>query len=100
MGPQIIHYKDQCPDCHKDVKPENQALACEMYAKLYHISCQVIRKIVYVFIMTKTNQIQCFCKVCDEKAIICLKFIQGVQKDVLNLGTAIAKFNQTNNEIL
>ena len=57
-------------------------------------------KTVYAFLMKKTNQIHWFCKVCDEQAITSLRFIQDVQKDVLNLRTAIAKLNQTNNEIL
>ena len=52
------------------------------------------------FLMKKTNQIHWFCKVCDEQAITSLRFIQDVQKDVLNLRTAIAKLNQTNYEIL
>ena len=30
MSQQNINYKDQCPDCHKCVKPEDQVLACEM----------------------------------------------------------------------
>ena len=33
---QNIHGKDQCPECYKDVKPEDQALACEMCAKVSH----------------------------------------------------------------
>ena len=53
-----------------------------------------------MFFMKKTYQIHWFCKVCDDKAITSLKFIQDVQKDVQNLGTAIAKLNQTNDEIL
>ena len=100
MSQQKIHCKDQCPDCHKDVKPEDQALSCEMCAKWYHISCQGMGKTVYAFLMKKTCQIHWFCKVCDDKAITSLKFIQDVQKDVQNLGTAIAKLNQTNDEIL
>ena len=39
----------QCPDCNKDVKPEDQALACEICAKWYHISCQGMGKTVYAF---------------------------------------------------
>ena len=81
------------------MKPEEQALACEMCAKWYHISCQGMGKTV-CFLMKKTNQIHWFCKVCDEKAITSLKFIQDEQKDVQNLGTAIAKLNQTNDEML
>ena len=100
MSQQNIDCKDQCPDCHKDVKPEDQALACEMCAKWYHISCQGMGKTVYAFLMKKSNQIHWFCKVCDEQAITSLIFIQDVQKDVLNLRTAIAKLNQTNDEIL
>ena len=53
-----------------------------------------------LFLMKKTNQIHWFCKECDEKAITSPKFIQDVQKDVQNLGRAIAKFNQTNDDIL
>ena len=49
MSQQNIHCKDQCPDCHKDVKLEDQALACVMCAKWYHISCQRLGKTVYVF---------------------------------------------------
>ena len=85
MSQQKIHCKDQCPDYHKDVKPEDQALACEMCAKWYHISCQGMGKTVYAFLMKKTCQIHWFCKVCDDKAITSLKFIQDVQKDVQNL---------------
>ena len=51
MSQQKIHCKDQCPDGHKDVKPEDQALACEMCAKWYHISCQGMGKTVYAFLM-------------------------------------------------
>ena len=40
MSQQNIDCKGQCPDCQKYVKPEDQALACEMCAKWYHISCQ------------------------------------------------------------
>ena len=29
-----IYCKDHCPDCRKDVKPEDQALACEMVLHL------------------------------------------------------------------
>ena len=62
MSQQKIHCKDQCPDCHKDVKPEDQALACEMCAKWYHISCQGMGKTVYAFLMKKTCQIHCSVK--------------------------------------
>ena len=77
-----MNCKDQCPDCHNEVKPEHQTLACEMCAKWYHIRCQRMGQTVYAFLMKKTNQIHWFCKVCDEKAITSLKFIQDVQKDV------------------
>ena len=50
--------------------------------------------------MKKTNQIHWFCKEWGEKAITSFKFIQDVQKDVQNLGTAIAKLNQNNDEVL
>ena len=53
-----------------------------------------------LFFMKKANQTHWFCKVCDEKAITSLKCIQDVQKDVQNLGTAIAKLNKTNDKIL
>ena len=52
--------------------------------------------LLYVFLMKETNQIHWFRKVCNEKAITSLKFVQDVQ----NLGTTIAKLNKTIDEIL
>ena len=41
--------RDNVQTVTKILKPEHQALPCEMYAKWYHISCQGMGMTAYVF---------------------------------------------------